>query len=87
MAKLHGDAISTDALVNLGKLKTQYPHLVTMGNLSTQTLQFAEADRIAERTEQLVASGVDIIAPACGLSTTTPLRNIRALTDTVREKR
>jgi [methyl-Co(III) methanol-specific corrinoid protein]:coenzyme M methyltransferase len=34
---------------------------------------------------QLVEEGVDIIAPACGLSTSTPLENIRALTGAVRE--
>lgn len=56
-----------------------------MGNVSTQALQDAEPERIVERTRQLVREGVDVIAPACGLSTSTPLRNVRALTDAVRE--
>jgi [methyl-Co(III) methanol-specific corrinoid protein]:coenzyme M methyltransferase len=54
-----------------------------MGNVSTTALQNAEPERIALRTRQLVAEGVDIIAPACGLSTSTPLDNIRALTGAV----
>src|SRR6266540_3061533 len=74
-----------DAAVSLPRLKASYPDLITMGNVSTQTLQFGEPERIASRARQLVDEGVDIIAPACGLSTSTPLVNIRALTDTVRE--
>lgn len=85
VAKLHADAVSTDAAVNLARLKGKYPDLVTMGNVSTQTLQVAQPERVAERTRQLVEEGVDIIAPACGLSTSTPLENIRALTGAVRE--
>lgn len=85
VARLHARAISTDAAVSLPRLKASYPDLVTMGNVSTQTLQFGEPERIASRARQLVDEGVDIIAPACGLSTSTPLVNIRALTDTVRE--
>ncbi len=86
VARLHARAVSTDAAVSLPQLKSGYPDLVTMGNVSTHTLQFGEPERIAGRTRQLVQDGVDIIAPACGLSTSTPLVNIRALTDTVREE-
>jgi [methyl-Co(III) methanol-specific corrinoid protein]:coenzyme M methyltransferase len=85
VARLHASAISTDAAVSLPRLKASYPDLVTMGNVSTQALQDAEPERIAERTRLLVREGVDVIAPACGLSTSTPLRNVRALTDAVRE--
>lgn len=84
VAALHADAISTDAAINLARLKGLYPHLVTMGNVSTYMLQFGSPDKISVRTRQLVGEGVDIIAPACGLSTSTRLENIRALTDSVR---
>ena len=85
VAQLHAEAISTDAAVSLPRLKAKYPQLVTMGNVSTQVLQNGEPERIAQRVRQLVEEGVDIIAPACGLSTSTPLENIRALTGAVRE--
>lgn len=80
---LRADVISTDAMVNLRLLKAEYPGLTTMGNLSTYLLQFGEAERIAAQTRKLVQDGIDIIAPACGLSTSTPLQNIQALTNTV----
>jgi len=34
---------------------------------------------------QLVAQGIDIISPACGLSTSTRLDNIRAMTAAVKD--
>ncbi|OPY90741.1 MAG: methylcobalamin:coenzyme M methyltransferase [Syntrophus sp. PtaU1.Bin208] len=81
---LHCDAISTDAMVNLPLLKRTYPQLTTMGNISTYLLEFGPVDKIATVAEKLVRDGVDIISPACGLSTSTTLENIRAMTDAVK---
>ena len=58
-----------------------------MGNLSTYLLQWGPADSVGRRAAQLVADGVDIVSPACGLSTSTPLENIQAMTAAVREGR
>jgi [methyl-Co(III) methanol-specific corrinoid protein]:coenzyme M methyltransferase len=82
---LHSDAISTDAFVNLKLLKQEYPQLTTMGNLSTILLESGDPEKVARRTETLVREGIDIISPACGLSTSTTLDAIRAMTDTVKE--
>jgi len=84
--QLHADAISTDAFVNLKLLKQEYPQLTTMGNLSTILLENGDPDKVAQRTESLVRDGIDIISPACGLSTSTSLDAIRAMTDTVKER-
>ncbi|MEI6205437.1 MAG: uroporphyrinogen decarboxylase family protein [Desulfuromonadales bacterium] len=82
---LHADAISTDAFVNLRLLKEEYPQLTTMGNLSTILLESGDPGKVARRTESLVREGIDIISPACGLSTSTSLEAIRAMTETVKE--
>jgi [methyl-Co(III) methanol-specific corrinoid protein]:coenzyme M methyltransferase len=79
------DAISTDAMVNLKALKEEYPVLTTMGNLSTYLLEFSGEEKIRGATEVLLRDGIDIISPACGLSTSTPLSSIRALTGAVRD--
>ena len=79
--------ISTDAMVNLQKLKERFPEIVTMGNLSTFLLELSEPERISKATEILLAGGIDIIAPACGLSTSSALRNLQSFTGTVRESR
>jgi [methyl-Co(III) methanol-specific corrinoid protein]:coenzyme M methyltransferase len=84
---LRSDAISADALVSLIKLKEQFPDLVTMGNVSTYLLEFGPADKVANTAKRLVREGVDIISPACGLSTSTSLKMITALTRAVKETR
>jgi len=84
LAELHADAISADALVNLKLLKQDFPTIHTMGNVSTQLLEFGDPTKVSRVTERLVRDGIDIISPACGLSTSTGLDNIRALTGTVK---
>ena len=55
-----------------------------MGNLSTFSLQWSSPEKIATMTRNLVNDGIDIISPACGLSTSTTLKRIQAMTETVR---
>lgn len=83
---LHGDALSTDATVNLKLLKEEFPMLTTMGNISTYLLEFGDQEKVARQTGNLIHDGVDIISPACGLSTSTALANINAMTATVKEQ-
>jgi [methyl-Co(III) methanol-specific corrinoid protein]:coenzyme M methyltransferase len=84
LPSLASDAISVDAMIDLKGLKVGAPGLVTMGNLSTYLLQWGNPDKIAGRACELVHDGVDIIAPACGLSTSTTLANITAMTRAVK---
>lgn len=85
ITKIESDAISTDALVNLKLLKEEYPELTTMGNVSTYLLEYGTPEKVADVTERLVEDGINIISPACGLSTSTSLNNISAMTRTVKE--
>jgi MtaA/CmuA family methyltransferase len=82
--RLHCDAISTDAFVNLKLLKEEYPQLTTMGNLSTFLLELGDPDKVSRQAANLVRDGIDIISPACGLSTSSAIRNIQAMTSTVK---
>ncbi|MFT3828137.1 MAG: uroporphyrinogen decarboxylase family protein [Opitutaceae bacterium] len=86
VTQLRFAALSTDAMINLAALKREHPGLVTMGNLSTYALEFTDTEKIRRMTRQLVESGIDILSPACGLSTSTKLEAIRAFTDTVRDR-
>lgn len=83
--EIKSDAISTDALVNLRLLKEEFPSLTTMGNLSTFLLELGTPDKVSSQTERLVLDGIDIISPACGLSTSSSIDNIQAMTRTVKE--
>lgn len=82
---IKSDAISTDAFVSLKLLKEEYPELTTMGNLSTFLLESGNEENIASQTRRLVNDGINIIAPACGLSTATPVKNIASMTRVVKE--
>lgn len=84
LGSLKGDALSVDSVMNLARIKQEFPHITTMGNMSTQLLSTGPADRVGRTAERLIREGVNIIAPACGLDTRTPVKSIRALTDTVR---
>jgi [methyl-Co(III) methanol-specific corrinoid protein]:coenzyme M methyltransferase len=85
LPSIRASAISTDAFVSLKQLKTDFPEITTMGNLSTYLLEFGTADKVADQTRRLVDEGIDIIAPACGLSTSTSLELIRSMTGAVKE--
>jgi [methyl-Co(III) methanol-specific corrinoid protein]:coenzyme M methyltransferase len=84
LPQLRADAVSTDALVNLKLLKEEFPGLTTMGNVSTFMLERGETDKVVRHTQGLIRDGIDIIAPACGLSTSTKLETICAMTDIVK---
>ncbi|MCB2355621.1 uroporphyrinogen decarboxylase family protein [Clostridium estertheticum] len=82
--KIKSDAISTDSSINLKILKDEYQGLTTMGNVSTYLLEFGDEEKIANQTARLVNDGINIISPACGLSTSTPLKNIESMTKIVK---
>jgi MtaA/CmuA family methyltransferase len=81
---IQADAVSTDAIVSLKQLKDDFPQLTTMGNVSTYLLEFGPPAKVALQTGNLLNQGIDIIAPACGLSTSSPLANIQAMTQTAK---
>jgi [methyl-Co(III) methanol-specific corrinoid protein]:coenzyme M methyltransferase len=85
LAELRGDALSVDAMVNLKSLKKETPGLITMGNLSTYLLEFGNEEKVQKSVKNLKGNDIDIMAPACGLSTSTPIANIRAFTSAVKE--
>jgi [methyl-Co(III) methanol-specific corrinoid protein]:coenzyme M methyltransferase len=85
--RLGNDALSVDAMVNPGLIKEENSDITTMGNLSTYLLQFGTPEKIQRAARILLEKNIDIIAPACGLSTSTPLENIQAFTALVKEER
>ncbi|MDR3588330.1 MAG: uroporphyrinogen decarboxylase family protein [Negativicutes bacterium] len=82
--RMNADAISVDAVVSLQKLKKDFPQVITMGNVSTYLLQDGPEEAVRRTAKRLAAEGVDIIAPACGLSTSTSIGMIRAMTGAVK---
>lgn len=78
------NAVSFDSIVNM-KVARKEIKTGLMGNVSTQLLHTGEAAKIVSITRNALHSGVDIVAPACGLSMATSIRNLKAMTDYVKE--
>lgn len=84
LQEIEGAALSFDSLVDLSKAKTVLGDVPVMGNINTQLLHTGERQRIVQAAAGLLAQGIDIIAPACGISLATPRKNLEALTCTVK---
>jgi [methyl-Co(III) methanol-specific corrinoid protein]:coenzyme M methyltransferase len=76
---LSAEAVSVDSVVGVRHLHRMVPGKVTMGNISTHLLERGEPAKLAKAAEQCLRHGVDILAPACGISPKTPMRNILAV--------
>lgn len=84
--KVHADALSFDAVVPMAEARRELGEdRVLMGNVSTFALELQDEERVATLTKFCVKNGSDIIAPACGLGTHSPLRNIQAILKTLKE--
>lgn len=81
------DAFSFDASMSIKAVRQEMGDRVLMGNISTFLLAEGPVSTISRATRRAVADGIDIVSPACGLGTGTPLMNIKAMTDTVKKIR
>ena len=77
------DALSFDSIVNMRFAKSKITTNL-MGNINTLLLQNGPIDKILSITKNAMDSGVDIVSPACGLGMSTPMENLRAMTDYVK---
>lgn len=85
LAKLECSVLSVDAIVNVKALKEALTEMPIMGNVSTFALAGGEENTIRKLCHSCIRNGVDILAPACGLGTTTTVDSIRLLMKSVTE--
>lgn len=83
---VHSDVLSFDSVVSMKEARKNLEGRVLMGNVSTYALEFGDPGRISRLTKNCVESGSDIISPACGLGTRSPLSNIQAILQTLKEE-
>ncbi len=83
LPRLTAKVISVDSVVAIKLLKQLAPDKVSMGNVSTFILEKADPAKVAKAAGVCLNHGVDILAPACGISPVTPLANIRSLAECV----
>ena len=85
LEQLHCHIFSFDSIVSVKEIAPHLGGKAVMGNISTAALGTMTPEHIERLTRHAMESGVDVVAPACGLPTTTPLKNVCALVDTVRK--
>ena len=85
LPELHCDVFSFDSMVPVTEIKESIPEKAIMGNISTHALGTMPPEKIRQLVRSCYQNGMDIIAPACGLPTTTPLTNIQAMVEAVRD--
>ncbi|ATW24333.1 uroporphyrinogen decarboxylase family protein [Candidatus Formimonas warabiya] len=77
--ELHCDVFSFDSIVPIEEIKEYIPEKAVMGNVNTFALGTMPPEKVASLVRFAMAKGADIVAPACGLPTNTPLINVRTM--------
>jgi len=79
------DSLSFDSAVGI-RLAKEVLRAPIMGNVSTQLLDQGEKEKVKLHTEMAIKDGASIVSPACGLAMSTPVENLKAMTDIVKNK-
>lgn len=82
---VHADALSFDAVVPMVEARKHLKDRVLMGNVSTFALEFTDEKKVSVLTKVCMDAGANIISPACGLGTKSPLKNIQAMLKTIKK--
>ncbi|MBI2471335.1 MAG: MtaA/CmuA family methyltransferase [Planctomycetes bacterium] len=85
--ELVSECISVDSVVNMKEVRHVIPGKKLMGNVSTILLQKGPVNNIQKTSKNLLDAGIDILAPACGLSAETPVKHIKAMTEAAKKLR
>lgn len=83
--EVRSSALSFDSVVSMKEAREHLKERVLMGNVSTYALEFGDPDRVKMLTRGCVNSGSDIISPACGLGMKSPLANVQAILECLKE--
>lgn len=83
--EVRSNVLSFDSVVPMREAREHLKDRVLMGNVSTYTLEFGERERVKLLTRGCVANGSNIVAPACGLGMKSPLSNVQAILECLKE--
>lgn len=82
---IKSDVLSFDSIVSISEARKKLGSRILMGNVSTYTLEFGGPKTVSNLTLNCVKNGSNIISPACGLGTKSPIENIQAMRRTLIE--
>lgn len=85
LPELHTRAISIDSATSVTALREALADdQVIVGNVSTQLLLNGTQDQVQRASQACLQRGARLLAPACGISPYTPLRNMQAMAKSAR---
>jgi [methyl-Co(III) methanol-specific corrinoid protein]:coenzyme M methyltransferase len=82
--ELKADAFSFDAVVSIKEIRKHMGDKILMGNISSFALESADEEKVKKMTEKVINNGINIVSPACGLGTQSPMKNIQSILKTVK---
>lgn len=83
---IHSDVLSFDSCVSMREAREHLKKHALMGNVSTWTLEFGQPEKVEQLAVKCWRDGSNIISPACGLGTKSPLTNIQAIRHGIMEE-
>ena len=83
---IHSDVLSFDSCVSMREAREHLKKHALMGNVSTWTLEFGQSEKVEQLAVKCWRDGSNIISPACGLGTKSPLTNIQAIRHGIMEE-
>ncbi len=84
LKRITSECISVDSIVDIKDMKNKLPGKRLMGNVCTGLLQNGPSNMIHRVSKHLLNLGIDILAPACGLSAKTPVGHIKSMAEAVK---
>ncbi|MEN6349429.1 MAG: uroporphyrinogen decarboxylase family protein [Syntrophomonas sp.] len=85
LPEIHCNIFSFDSSVSIADVKKVLPEKALMGNVSTHALGTSSPEKITQLVNFCRQKGINIISPACGLPTTTPLINVQTMVRAAKE--
>lgn len=84
--QVHSDILSFDSIVPMREAREHLQERILMGNVSTYALEFADPEKVKALTRNCMKNGSNIISPACGLGMKSPLVNVQAILECLKEE-
>ena len=81
MAGAGAEAVSVDETANLREAREAVTAARLMGNVASELLEAGTVEAIRNNVARVLEVGVDIVAPACGVTAATPVRNLKAMVE------
>lgn len=85
-AEVRADLLSFDSMVSIRLAKEIIGDRAIMGNVSTYTLEYGDEETVKKLTKNCLKNGSDVLAPACGIGMRSPIKNVRAILEALKEE-